>query len=140
PQYGAAQFALAGELRKLGKPSEAELHLALYAKNSAIEPRLEDPLFERVKRLNQSSTVHLQRAAELEKAGKLEDAIQEQQAVLQSDPNNVQAHINLISLYGRTGNEEAAQQHFETAIKLSPGRADAWYDFGVLLFSERKYD
>jgi tetratricopeptide (TPR) repeat protein len=140
PQYGAAQFALAGELRKLGKPAEAETHLALYAKNSAIEPRLEDPVSERVRQLNQSSTVHLQRGAELASAGKLEDAIQEQRAVLQSDPNNVQAHINLISLYGRTGDEEAAKQHFETAIKLSPGRADAWYDFGVLLFSEQKYD
>jgi tetratricopeptide (TPR) repeat protein len=140
PQYGAAQFALAGELRKLGKPAEAELHLALYAKNSAIGPHLQDPLPERVRQLNQSSTVHLQKGTQLESAGKLEDAIQEQQAVLQSDPNNVQAHINLISLYGRTGDREAARQHFESATKLSPGRADAWYDYGVLVFSERKYD
>jgi len=96
PQYGAAQFALAGELRKLGKPSEAGLHFALYSKSSSIEPPLEDVLAQRVEQLNQSSTAHLQRGAELESAGKLEDAIREHQAVLQSDPNNVQAHINLI--------------------------------------------
>jgi len=140
PRYGAGQFALAGELRKLGKFSEAELHLALYSKNSAIEPRLEDPLSERVRQLNQSSTAHLQKGAELDSTGKLDEAIQEQEAVLQSDPKNVQAHINLISLYGRTGERTAAVQHFDAAIQLSPSRPDAWYDYGVLLFSEQKYD
>jgi tetratricopeptide (TPR) repeat protein len=140
PQYSAAQFALAGELRKLGKPSEAAPHLALYSKNSAIEPPLPDPLAQHVEQLNQSSTAHLQRGAELESAGKFDDAIREHQALLQSDPNNLQAHINLISLYGRTGDPAAAKQHFDTAIKLAPNRADAWYNYGVLLFSQQKYD
>ncbi|MGI9070794.1 MAG: tetratricopeptide repeat protein [Bryobacteraceae bacterium] len=140
PQYGAAQFALAGELRKLGKSSEAGLHFALYSKNSAIEPPLPDPPAQRVEQLNQSSTAHLQRGAELESAGKLDDAIREHQDVLRSDPNNVQAHINLISLYGRTGDTTAARQHFDAASKLSPNRPDAWYNYGVLLFSQQKYD
>jgi tetratricopeptide (TPR) repeat protein len=140
PQYSVAQFALAGELRKLGKPSEAGQHFALYSKNSVIEPALPDPLAQRVEQLNQSSTAHLQRGAELEGAGKLDDAIREHQSVLQSDPNNVQAHINLISLYGRTGDTTAARQHFDAASKLSPNRPDAWYNYGVLLFSQQKYD
>jgi tetratricopeptide (TPR) repeat protein len=140
PQYGAAHFAVAGELRKLGKPDEAELHFALYSKDSLVEPHVEDVLAERVEQLNQSTTTHLQRAAELEIAGKLADAVREHQAVLESDPNNIQAHINLISLYGRLGDNAAAKQHFDAAIKLSPNRPDAWYDYGVLLFSEQKYD
>jgi tetratricopeptide (TPR) repeat protein len=140
PQYGAAQFALAGELRKIGKPSDAALHFALYSKNSAIEPPLPDPLAQRVEQLNQSSTAHLQRGVELESAGKLDDAIREHQSVLQSDPKNVQAHINLISLYGRAGDMTAAKQHFDTAIQLSPNRPDAWYNYGVLLFGQQKYD
>ena len=119
PQYGAAQFALAGELRKIGKPSDAALHFALYSKNSEIEPPLPDPLAQRVEQLNQSSTARLQRGVELESAGKLDDAIREHQSVLQSDPKNVQAHINLISLYGRAGDMTAAKQHFDTAIQLS---------------------
>ncbi|MFL6350471.1 MAG: tetratricopeptide repeat protein [Bryobacteraceae bacterium] len=139
PQYGAAQFALAGEFRKLDKPSEADLHLALYAKNSAIEPPLQDPLAQRVEQLNQSSTAHLQRAAELESAGRLDAAIREHEVVLESDPNNVQAHINLISLYGRVGDTTSAKQHFDAAIKLSPNRPDAWYNYGVLLFSQQQY-
>ncbi len=140
PQYGAGQFALAGELHKLGKPSEAREHFALYSKSSSIEPPLADALAGRVEQLNQSATTHLERGAELESAGKLEDAIREHQAALESDPNNVQAHINLISLYGQAGDAAAAKQHFETAIKLAPNRPDAWYDYGVLLFREQKYE
>ncbi|MGI8962340.1 MAG: tetratricopeptide repeat protein [Bryobacteraceae bacterium] len=140
PQFGAAQFALAGELRKLGKQSEAGLHFALYSKSSSIEPPLPDVPAQRMEQLNQSSTTHLERGAELESAGKLEDAIREHQTVLESDPNNVQAHINLISLYGRAGDAAAAKQHFDAAIKLAPNRPDAWYDYGVLLFNQQKYD
>jgi Tfp pilus assembly protein PilF len=78
----------------------------------------------------------MQRAAELEKAGKFDDAIKEEITALEADGSNVQAHVNLISLYGRTGNAMEAKRHFEDAIRLDPGRADAWYNVGVLLLHE----
>jgi protein O-GlcNAc transferase len=139
PLYGAAHFALAAELRRLRKPAEAEQHLAQYSKNATAEPPLDDPLFARIHELNQSTTAHLQRGAELEKEGKLEDAIVEHEAALATDPNNVQVHVNLIGLYGRSGNAAMARQHFEIATRLSPGRSDAWYDYGVLLFGQHDY-
>lgn len=139
PPYGAAHFALAAELRRLGKPAEAEQHLAQYSKNATAEPPLDDPLFARIHELNQSTTAHLQRGAELEKAGRIEDAISEHEAALATDPNNVQVHVNLIGLYGRSGTAAKAKEHFEVATKLSPGRSDAWYDYGVLLFDEHNY-
>jgi tetratricopeptide (TPR) repeat protein len=139
PPYGAAHFALAAELRRLGKPVQAEQHLAEYSKNVTAEPPLDDPLFARIHELNQSTTAHLQRGAELEKAGKLEDAIREHEAALATDPNNIQVYVNLIGLYGRSGNAAKAKEHFEAAIRLSPGRSDAWYDYGVLLFGEHNY-
>jgi tetratricopeptide (TPR) repeat protein len=58
-QYGAAHFALAGELRRLGRPTEAEQHLVSYSKNVITEPPLEDPLFQRIHELNQSAQVYL---------------------------------------------------------------------------------
>jgi tetratricopeptide (TPR) repeat protein len=136
PEYGAAHFALAAELRRLGKPAEAEQQTAAYAKNVTAEPPLDDPLFRRIHELNHSGQAHVQRGTELEKAGQLADAIREHEAALETDPANVQVHINLIALYGRTGDAAKARQHFETAIQLSPGRSDAWYDYGVLLFHE----
>ena len=137
--YGAAHFALAGELRRLGRRAEAESHIADYSQNMTTAPALNDPLLHRVHELNRSVTVHIQRAAELEKAGKIEEAIREHEAALATDPDNVQTHVNLITLYGRAGEPAQAKQQFEAAIKLNSGRSDAWYNYGVLLFGERDY-
>jgi tetratricopeptide (TPR) repeat protein len=139
PQYGSAHFALATELRRLGKKAEAEEHLAAYTKHVAEEPPVDDPLFKRIHDLNQSVTVHMQRGAELEKVGRLDEAIREHEDALAIDPNNVQVHANLLSLYGRSGDAAKARQQFDAVIKLNPGRPDAWYDYGVLLFHEKRY-
>ncbi len=120
-EYGAAHFALAQEMRRLGQPGEAQRHMQAYAANPTAEPTLEDPLIQRVSELNHGAQAHMQRAAELEKAGRLEDAVHEQEAALAADPVNVQAHVNLIALYGRTGNPEKAREQFEAAVRLSPG-------------------
>src|SRR5215472_7736156 len=51
PAYGAAHFALAAELRRLGHKTEAERHIAAYAKNATSEPPLNDPLFQQIHEL-----------------------------------------------------------------------------------------
>jgi len=140
PAYGAAHFALAAELRRLGRKPEAERHIAAYAKNVTSEPPLDDPLFERIHELNLSSQAHLQRGAELEKAGLLDEAIREHAAALATDPGNVEAHVNLISLYIRAGDPGKAKKHFEAATRLNPGRSDAWYNYGVLLYMQKHFD
>jgi protein O-GlcNAc transferase len=137
PPYGVAHFALAAELRRLGKPAEAEQHLAIYEKNVTGQPPLDDPLFRRIHELNHGAQAHIQRGTQLEKEGRLDEAIREHEAALAIDPTNVQIHVNLTSLYGRTGDSARAKQHFEAATKLDPGRSDAWYDYGVLLFREQ---
>lgn len=137
PPYGVAHFALAAELRRLGKTDEAGEHLAAYAKNVTAEPPLDDPLFRRIHELNHGVQAHIQRGAQLEKEGQLDEAIREHEAALAIDAANVQVHVNLISLYGRRGDAARAKQHFEAATKLDPGRSDAWYDYGVLLFHEQ---
>jgi tetratricopeptide (TPR) repeat protein len=139
PEYGAAHFALAGALRRLGRQAEAESHMAVYSKNITNAPPLNDLLLQRVHELNHSVTVHIQRGAELEKAGKIEEAIREHETALATDPDNVQARVNLITLYGRIGEAARAKQQFEAATKLNAGRSDAWYNYGVLLFGERDY-
>jgi len=139
PAFGAAHFAWAGQLRLLGRKAEMGPQLAAYAKNATVEPPLEDPLFRRIHELNRGAQTRLQRAAELEKAGLLKEAIGENEAALAVDPRNVQAHINLISLHARTADPAKAQEQFETAIALDPGRSDAWYDIGVLLSQQQNY-
>jgi tetratricopeptide (TPR) repeat protein len=137
PPYGVAHFALAAELRRLGRHGEAEQHVAAYSKNVTAEPPLDDPLFRRIHALNHGAQAHIQLGMELEKAGRLDEAIREHEAALAIDPANVQVHVNLLSLYGRTSDSAKAKQHFEAAARLDPGRSDAWYDYGVLLFHEQ---
>ncbi len=139
PAYGAAHFALAGELRRLGRRGEAEAQSAAYLKDPTSEPTLPDAALQRVSELNQGVQIHLQRGRTLEQLNKLADSIREHEGALRIDPNNVQAHINLISLYGRTGDATRAAEHFEIAKRLAPGRADAWYNDGVLLFNGQRY-
>jgi tetratricopeptide (TPR) repeat protein len=139
PTYGAAQFALAGELRLLGNKAEAAERLAVYAKNVTVQPPIDDPLFKCIHEMNKGAQAHVYQAAELEKAGLLEEAIRENEAALAADASSEQAHINLISLCARTGDPVKARQHFEAAIALDPGRSDAWYDLGVLLFNAKDY-
>jgi tetratricopeptide (TPR) repeat protein len=140
PSYGAAHFALAGELRRLGRRDEAEAHSAAHLKNSAAEPTLADASLQRVSELNEGVQIHLQRGRTLEQQNQLADSIQEHEAALAIDRDNVQAHINLISLYGRTGDARRAEEHFDNAKRLSPGRADAWYNYGVLAFNRQNYN
>ena len=140
PAYGVAHFALAAELRRLGRKGEAERHIAAYAKNVTSEPPLDDPLFQRIHELNLSSQAHLERGAELEKTALFDEAIREHEAALANDPGNVQAHVNLISLYARAGDPGKAKQHFEAATRLNPGRSDAWCDYGVLLYKQKHFD
>jgi tetratricopeptide (TPR) repeat protein len=139
PAYGAAQYALALAYRKLGEPDMAQPHFSVYEANMTVAPPLEDPLLGAVQALNLGADPHLRHAIALEQQGKLNEAIQEQDQALAIDPKSVQAHINLISLYGRTGQIEKAEQHFQEAVRLNPNRADAYYNHGVLVFDSGKY-
>src|SRR5579859_384086 len=139
PDYGAAQYALALAYRSLGKPDMAQPHFSLYEANMTVTPPIEDPLLGAVQALNLGADPHFRHAIELEKQGKLDAAIQEQDRALAVDPKSVQARINLISLYGRTGQTEKAEQNFQEAVRLNPNRADAYYNHGVLLMRQNKF-
>lgn len=131
PDYGAAQYALALAYQKLGKPGEAEPHFRAYQANMTVTPPLEDPLMGAVQALNLGVDQHLRRSIELEKQGDLREAIKEQELALEVDPQNVQANINLISLYARLKDPGAAEKHFRESVRLNPNRADAYYNYGV---------
>ena len=139
PAYGAAHYALALEYRKLGETQKSQEQFSLYEANKTTVPPVEDPLLAAVQELNFGATMHLRRSIELEKAGKIEEATRENEEALEIDPNEVQAHINLIILYGRAGQIEKAKQHYAAAVSLSPNRADAYYNYGVLLFKQREH-
>jgi len=44
----------------------------------------------------------------------------------------------LISIYGRLAQPDKAEEHYRAAVALSPGLAEAHYDYGVLLVQQRR--
>jgi len=139
PEFGAARYALALTYRALGKADQAGEQLHLYEKNKVGVPPAGDPLLAEVHALNRSATYQVQYGAELEKQGKLEESAAAHEKALEIDPQLVQAHINLIELYGRLGQFEKAEEHYRTAIRLNPDSAESFYNYGVLLLSTDKF-
>ncbi len=139
PAYGAAHYGLALAYQKLGQSEPAREHMALYEKNQLSEPPSRDDLLDAVQALNDTALSHLKKGVSLEAAGRLPEAAAEHEQAVALDPKLVQAHVNLISLYGRLGQVDKAEQHYRAAVTLDPNRAASHYDFGVLLFEAKKY-
>jgi protein O-mannosyl-transferase len=139
PDFGAAHYALALTYRIVGRLSEADEELRLYERSKNTLPPANDPLLEEVWALNQSATYQVQVGMELEKQGRLKESVAAHEKALEIDPKLIQAHVNLIALYGRLGQFERSEEHYIAAVRLDPGSAESYYDYGVLLVGAEKY-
>jgi len=126
-------------LRERGRNSEAEEHLALAERLNLSRPTLEDSFIVAIAEMNAGASKHLKRGALLELAGQIAESIVEHERALEINPWKLQAHINLISLYGRTGQFEKAEKHYRTALGINPDLPDIHYNFGVLLVGQDRY-
>ncbi len=138
-EYGAAHYALGQALRGLGQTARAQEHLALSQKYKLFRPPLDDPLLKAIAELNAAGPEILKRGVILESAGRIEESIAEHERALTVNPQLAQAHINLISLYGRTGQFEKAEKHYRAAVALNPNLADSHYNYGVLLTGQERF-
>ena len=141
PSYGAAHYQLAQIDRRSGRAEEAARQLAAYSKARTLVPSVDDPLRDEMRALDRSAASLLERGIELDQADRLEDAIAAHERALELDPGLMQAHVNLIILYGRTGNFTRADEHYQAALKLGADKyPDAYYNYGVLMMKEGKLD
>jgi len=88
---------------------------------------------------NAAATEHLKRGASLESEGKIEESIAAHEQALKINPGLVQAHINLISLYGRAKRVDKAEQAYRGALAINPDLPDTHYNFGVLLIGQERF-
>lgn len=137
--YGAAHYALGLALRNQGKNSEAQDHLSLSQQLRFSRPTLDDPLIMAIAEMNAGASMHLKRGVLLESAGQITESIAEHERALELNPWMVQAHINLISLYGRAGQIEKAEKHYRLAVTTNPDLAESHYNFGVLLVGQQRF-
>ncbi len=140
PTYGPAHYALAQAYRQLGQGDKARQHLQLYEQGRNIVPPIEDPLRDEMRALDSSAASLVGRAVLLAEVGRLQDAIQATERAAQLDPKYVLAHANLVSLYGRAGNFQKAEEHYRAVLALNPDQfPKAHYDYGVLLMSKEQF-
>src|SRR6266851_1798766 len=139
PDFGAAHYALALIYRALGQDGKAEEQIRLFEKNKDGAPPSNDPLLNEVRALNLSATYQVQIGMELEKQGRLEESVAAHKKALEIDPKLVQAHVNLIALYGRLGQFDRSEEHYKVAVQLDSGSAESYYNYGVLLLGREKY-
>ncbi len=140
PTYGPAHYALAQAYRQLGQKDKAQEQLELYVRGRNIVPPIEDPLRDEMRELDLSATSYVERGVFLAEVGRLQDAIQATEKAAQLDPKFVLAHANLVSLYGRAGNLQKAEEHYRAVLSLNPEQfPKAHYDYGVLLMREGQF-
>ena len=140
PEFGAAHYALALMHRALGQEEKANEQVHLFEKNKDGAPPSNDTLLNEVRALNLSATNQVQMGIELERQGKLEESVTAHEKALEIDSHMVQAHINLVELYGRLGLFEKAEEHYRAAVRLEPESYESYYNYGVLLLTAQKFE
>jgi tetratricopeptide (TPR) repeat protein len=139
PEWGAAHYALALSYRALGRPDEAQRALERNAQYGPRWPAQSDSVYATVTALRNDAQTDLQRGLKLAEAGDLAGAIAAHEAALARDPSIARAHVNLISLYGRTHDWERAEHHYRAVVALGFNLDEAHYDYGVLLGLQERW-
>jgi tetratricopeptide (TPR) repeat protein len=140
PDFGAAHYALALVYRTLGQDDKAEEQLRLFETNKDAAPPSNDSLLNEVRALNLSASSQVQAGIDLERQGRLEESVMAHEKALQIDPQMVQAHINLIELYSRTGQFDKAEEHYRAAVRVQPYSVEGYYNYGVLLLTTQRFE
>jgi tetratricopeptide (TPR) repeat protein len=140
PEFGAAYYGMALSYRRLGRTPDAQAALAQHARFGARWPALDDPMRDTVAVLRDDGAATLRRGVALAENGDVRGAIAAHEAALAKDPSLVQAHANLISLYGRAGELAKAEAHYQAAVKLGTDLTEAHYDYGVVLALQEKWE
>ncbi len=138
PEYGAALFALAQHYQRTGRSADAQRLMADYSRFKLVAPHIDDPLLYNVRALNLGPDKLLSQAASLESQGQLAGAVELHKKALELDPRLTQAHVNLISLYGRLGKVPEAEEHYREALTLDSNAYEAYYNFGVLCYASNR--
>lgn len=143
PEFGAAHYAKAQLQRAAGDAEGARLSLLRQRQCLACWPMPADPWNEKVALLRDDAAALLTRGIGLASAGTAAanaEAIRLHERALAQESTRGQAHVNLVELYGRTGNAGAALEHYRAAVAEPGFAADAHRAYGAVLLSLEQAD
>ena len=140
PQFGRAHYALALAYRDAGAGERAQAHLDAYRRLGPSRPVPADRLLDQIRSMKGTGRDLLAEGARLGGAGLLAESIAMHLKAIEADRADAQAHVNLISLYGRTGQPDKAETHYRAALALGSSLAEAHYNYGVLLAAAGRDD
>ena len=132
PEFGRAHYALALEHRNAGASERAEHHLNAHRRWGPRVPPLPDPVLDRVRSMAGTARELIVQGTARAAEGRLDEAITLHLKALDADPAATQAHVNLISLYGRSGRADLAEAHYQAVLRQQSNLAEAHYNYGVL--------
>jgi tetratricopeptide (TPR) repeat protein len=138
PEFGAAYYGLAQSLRALDRRDEARAALEKHTLYGPRWPAIADPLSARVALVRDDPRGHLFRGLRQAELGDLPGAIEAHEAAIERNPSLAQAHVNLISLYGRTRQWTKAEEHYKAVIALGYNLDEAHYNYGVLVGLQKR--
>jgi len=140
PRFAAAWYSLGLALRREADVAGATDAIARAREFGAEFPTVDDPLVARVRGLRDDGRARMEKGIALAHEGDLSGAIREHEAALAATPDLIQAHVNLIGLYGRIGDLDKARTHYEAVVASGTSLAEAHFNFGVLLLQKGQLD
>jgi tetratricopeptide (TPR) repeat protein len=141
PNFGAAWYGLALANRSRGHQDESQKNFALARRFSGDRPPAMDPLLGQVSELATGSYNQLRLASDLIQKGELDKAARVSQEILERDPGNISALMNLIYVSRFMGRfDDKVDDWFAQAVRIDPGIPYIYNHYGAGLLRRGKLD
>ena len=128
PEAANIHYSLAMSYRKARNSEKARAHLE---KRGPQEPEFPDPLNDELEDLKTGKYFRWRRGVRAFSEGRFEDAAAEYRKMVEADPGEPMAWMDLGSTLLELGKIPESIEQFREALRLSPGNSRAHYNLGI---------
>ncbi len=141
PTFGAAYYGLATTGRSLGHEAESAKNFELATRYKDDHPPVQDSLLGQVAELYTGVSRRLEESNQLAKQGKMEEAAKLNEEVLERDPENLSALVNLLYLARFVARLDGQLETlYAKAKRIDPQNPLVYTYYGVVMIRQGKYD
>jgi len=141
PAFGAAYFGLATVRRSLGHEAESAKNFEMAKRYTNDRPRVDDPLLGQIAELSTGISRRLDESNQLAKQGKMDEAATLNEKILERDPENPSAIVNLLYLARFvTRLDGQVETLYAQAKRIDPQNPVAYTYYGVIMLRQGKFE